>query len=599
MAKKRFYNPPPKVFSPVKPGESLEAKLIARGFKIENRGNLTNEVGGLRVKAKNEVKEALIDPDLAAVEPETIREETGQAVEAALVEEEGTRQPRITLIDEVYVPPDEGEAIVPKGLKGEIKEKKTHPRLDLACEVLTDLGVVLGDESISEGKNRDNMMRRESYRLIRAPELDRMVLLCDEEGNRSFVIYENKDPQHYRRMRKSELMALKGDRVEDLLWCGPAEWQVRLRLLLLNDPSKTEAPARGLADAEYYSNFQWVRKDLETLASTRGLALAEINTGLAKERFRTARGDEMSFNQYLEKAAVALGMAPTVVAARKMMKEILDKLKEIAGVQSLDEEYFRTPENIQYDFDEFAKQLPAGSVAQDVTTSNIANLEITASNGERVKGQRYLITAGLKLGKAKQAETLLELQKTGNLVFLDKAYFEDPVRIKKDLTEFMKAVGCSSINELTTLNIASIEITCTNGQRKKGATYLSNAVLAEGWTNNNLEMASFRYKALTLLKKRLELPMLDADYFKNSDNIAADLNAFCILSGGGSIETLSTYKMEKLRITTKNGLVVSREIYLDAAGVALGFAEKPSSSRSHYREILTRLKEIAAQAKMG
>jgi len=78
---------------------------------------------------------------------------------------------------------------------GEMAEKKMISRVKTVLFILKeDFEVDVDDERqlfLKEGVVRDNMMRKTSYFLISAPKIDRTLLVCDEEGNVSYV-FNNK-----------------------------------------------------------------------------------------------------------------------------------------------------------------------------------------------------------------------------------------------------------------------------------------------------------------------------------------------------------------------------------------------------------------------
>ncbi len=94
--------------------------------------------------------------------------------------------------DQVIVPPDAHlQPIVPGNGEG-IKEKELIPRLKTLLFILKeDYEIELGDPEqvrIAQGKTTDEMMRDEPYYSVEVPSLNRTVLVCDEEGNATFVI---------------------------------------------------------------------------------------------------------------------------------------------------------------------------------------------------------------------------------------------------------------------------------------------------------------------------------------------------------------------------------------------------------------------------
>lgn len=98
-------------------------------------------------------------------------------------------------VGEVIVNPDSYDPNINGGNGGEMKEKKMISRVKTVLFILKeDFEVDVNDESqltLKKGIFKDNMMRKTSYFLISAPKIDRTLLVCDEEGNVSYV-FNNK-----------------------------------------------------------------------------------------------------------------------------------------------------------------------------------------------------------------------------------------------------------------------------------------------------------------------------------------------------------------------------------------------------------------------
>jgi len=103
-----------------------------------------------------------------------------------------------TVIEEVHtddqfiVPPDAPLRPIVSGNGEGIKEKELLPRLKTLLFILKeDYEIELGDPEqvrIARGKTTEEMMRNEPYYSVEVPSLNRTVLVCDEEGNATFVI---------------------------------------------------------------------------------------------------------------------------------------------------------------------------------------------------------------------------------------------------------------------------------------------------------------------------------------------------------------------------------------------------------------------------
>lgn len=94
-------------------------------------------------------------------------------------------------LDTVIVPPDKSDsAVVPA--EGSYIEPTTLPRLKTALYILAnEFGVDVRDYNqleISRGQIKDSMMRNFSYYAIDLPILHRVILVCDEIGNATYVL---------------------------------------------------------------------------------------------------------------------------------------------------------------------------------------------------------------------------------------------------------------------------------------------------------------------------------------------------------------------------------------------------------------------------
>lgn len=100
-------------------------------------------------------------------------------------------------ITDIVTPPEvlAAMAIINAGGKGHFEHPTTIPRLKTLLFVLENEFNIKTDDSssfkLTKGILRDNMMRRESYYSVETPTLDRTTLICDEEGNATFV-FDNK-----------------------------------------------------------------------------------------------------------------------------------------------------------------------------------------------------------------------------------------------------------------------------------------------------------------------------------------------------------------------------------------------------------------------
>ncbi len=92
-------------------------------------------------------------------------------------------------IDTVITPPDKQEMQIEKCDKN-FKEKKTISREKMFVELLKENGKTSNEYFCIQGENEKQMMRGEEYKMFVIPSLRKMVSICDEEGNATFVINE-------------------------------------------------------------------------------------------------------------------------------------------------------------------------------------------------------------------------------------------------------------------------------------------------------------------------------------------------------------------------------------------------------------------------
>lgn len=93
---------------------------------------------------------------------------------------------RVVAIDEIIVPPDQGQ--FNKGDRNTPYEAPGQKsRLQTILFIAQSLGVDLDKIQIETGVVSDEMMRKSSYATVQVTPLDRIVQVCDEEGNATYV----------------------------------------------------------------------------------------------------------------------------------------------------------------------------------------------------------------------------------------------------------------------------------------------------------------------------------------------------------------------------------------------------------------------------
>lgn len=129
-------------------------------------------------------------------------------------------------LDIVIVPPDLSQGIRP-GKGGGFEPKQLIPRLKTALFVLAnefELDIENKDQlEIISGVVTDKMVRDESYYLVDVPSLQRKLLICDEEGNVSYVFDSAQLKQEG--IMKEQLLGLSKLILNDFLQAHPTAGQ--------------------------------------------------------------------------------------------------------------------------------------------------------------------------------------------------------------------------------------------------------------------------------------------------------------------------------------------------------------------------------------
>ena len=122
-------------------------------------------------------------------------------------------------VDNVIVQPDVVSQNISNNGNGEFKEKRMIDRLKTVLFVLKeDFDVDLNDEAnfkIQKGIVSKNMMRKTSYYLVNASAINRTILICDEEGNASYVFDSKKIEE--KKINNDSLINYTKSELNDLL----------------------------------------------------------------------------------------------------------------------------------------------------------------------------------------------------------------------------------------------------------------------------------------------------------------------------------------------------------------------------------------------
>lgn len=179
-----------------------------------------------------------------------------------------------------------------------------------------------------------------------------------------------------------------------------------LRLLL--DIAGYPVPANILLNAAYFTESV-VQSDLGAFADAQ--KRTDIHTlnqkRLLQSRVRITTGEELSGQQYLGAAGIALGIIQQAKDVRLHVGEILKRLFSIAGspivvleFPARDRAYYENPENIRHDLAAFARAQGVTSTAEINPKGGKKLVKARCANGEEVKLHTYVYQAAIQLGLA-------------------------------------------------------------------------------------------------------------------------------------------------------------------------------------------------------
>ena len=542
----------------------------------------------------------------------------------------GSKEICFSKIDETFLPPDKQE-MNEGGGSGQINRPSLYPRTQLAIDVLGSMGIDLLQCKFLEGKNTENMVRNLSYRAIVILEINCSILVCDEEGNKTFVIYSANKIEQFYNLKKCELSKLENSNlVASLIWQEAEVWQAKLAALLIAAPliDGSADKQSDLRDKKYYENPIYLRVDFEEFARElgEGKTVFDLCVGnIYSKRIICHNGEKVSGQVYLIDAGEALGIISKGERkeGNKMRVDILKILFKNAGIELRGKKYYENPEYVKKDLRVFAKELGEGKAPTDLSTWNMASLEIICCNGEKVKGTRYLSNAGIALGIAKESrKSLKNMYKTLNIL-LEKAgyeakalipsnkayseyaaeekdYYGNSAYIKKDLEAFVNELDeGAEVDNLTAGAIETIEITCCNGEKLKGNMYLNRAGVALGMAKNGDEARSIHNRILIKLMKIAGFELKEYQqkckaYYINQEIVRNDFEAFAVELGEGmTTEDLTSSNIRDLEIICCNGEKINGNKYILNAGVTLEMVKNTKEAQSIKALIFKKLMETA------
>ncbi len=155
--------------------------------------------------------------------------------------EAGKEQPLLlplsaTQTDQVILPPDEREVAFGAG-EGEYVDPEIIPRTRYMVELLSEMGL---EYEVLQGKNTTEMVRKTSYVSFFVKEIGKLVLVCDEGGNATFIIHKKDAEETWGeqvlKTKEQHKERLGTGEVTYIEWSGdPDSWKERVSQFLLEE----------------------------------------------------------------------------------------------------------------------------------------------------------------------------------------------------------------------------------------------------------------------------------------------------------------------------------------------------------------------------
>ncbi len=500
----------------------------------------------------------------------------------------------------IYIPPDEKDPSSETAHEEKEQNKIDYNRVALTLQTVLNHNfdgerLMLDDIAISVSSTPTHSFRTRPYWEFNLKKAGIVIFVNNQHHNRTFVVPYHSD--NYRReLRRYGKQTLKSDpRVKHFVFHNPEQFVTDLKEALDAINSFVEI------DDKYFSNPEFVKKDLDAFASAAGTDPNKLNTQLMRDNdAQCSNGETINGRNYLRQAAKCLPETSGQLA-------LLNHLKELAGLEvipPMDDEYFSNINNVRHDLEAYAEAVD--QEIEDLSISKIAGIEVKCANNEQIKGQKYLLRAGvyfklattMTAAASHQSLALKKLkEKLGiKAIFrqMDKEYFDDKDKVKNDLTIMAEANGIS-IEELTTTYLINKPFTYSNGQTINGNVYLSKAAIAYGLAEEAIKAGHTRGPTLKKLKEVAGIEIkehdeMDNEYFENAYAIKHDLHAFATEVGVEKIEDLNTQNMSTKTAVCANQESVRGQAYLCRATIALGLVKDKKKSGSKQKKALDMLK---------
>lgn len=163
-----------------------------------------------------------------------------------------------------------------------------------------------------------------------------------------------------------------------------------------------ERAGLDLLNEKHFKDRDSVRADLEAFVNQGGHAATtalDLTVSLHQIRIKAElpNKEKLTFGTYLNKAAVALGLAMDTSECSSVRSIILEELKKTAGYEALNQHYFNNASNVRSDLEAFGSLRNPPIAAADLDTKQ-SDTTAKLQNGQEMSFARYVSKAAISMG---------------------------------------------------------------------------------------------------------------------------------------------------------------------------------------------------------
>ena len=433
-----------------------------------------------------------------------------------------------------------------------------------------------------QSETPDAMMRTLPYSIVRIPRLHRTILIDDRIGEATFVFQGILDIDVFRRENKASYETNYGAKriIYGKSWATSIERYLTTnwdREIWSESVINTPSPRIAIDRAQLFLDTDTIQKNLQKFAEAGWVSIGELSTSTPKQNTEVilSNGLKMKWKAFLCNASQYILGTENNKKHSHRQSEALNVLCEMAEVERekkewLTGEYFVewNMENIRSDLRKYA-EIGRVSVIKLSTTTPKQNIEVTLSNGLKMKWGTFLLNASQYVLETKKWSTNAHrrweaLDRLCKMIgverekkeWLTEEYFESQnvENIKNDLEKFWEIWGVGIENLTLSTPKGNTEIILSNGVKMKWDTFLKSA------SKNILRTAykdkKNRHRQSEALDRVCEMVgvarekkgELTREYFEewNRENIRNDLEKYAE-TGGVIVGELST-RTSKLNV---------------------------------------------------